>query len=624
MSNLLKSKFLFAVAIVAVMVVGGAFAQTASADCTITPTLRVGSTGASVSCMQAKVGATADGKFGPMTKTAVMAWQAGHGLSADGVVGPMTAAAMNGTASTGGSAALCPNGNTLASNCMTAPAGSTGPLCPNGMTIASNCMSSGTSSGSLTGGAGDVTSFAPTSSGTETTVGEGKTENVLGFDIKADDNSDLSITSAKVVLTLDNNGSTRLERYLDSVSIMQGSNKVGSVDASDFSRTGAVSTATISLSNAVVKAGVKTRFYVAFKALSNIDGDDIDNTIDAELTQVRFNDATGAILTATPDSSVDDTVDFESSSVSDELKLQSSSASPAAANVQVSDTTSTDDVLLGAFKLKAGSDSSDVNVLTIPVDVTITDPASGLSTATADKVLTDLWLQVGSTVYDDSTASSEHDDAINNTSVTTTYTFNIDEGDLEIGSGDTTEIKIYAKLAKTDTNYDEGTILSTFVDGSTLDVENTDGDTVTVSGSSSVTTENQTLRVNGADIEYVSSTSTAANDSNTSRDFTLVFDVTAIGDDITVDRTNVDSSSTTGVQYIVSGTGTVDVNAASLSSTANLNGNIYTVYAGQTKRFTLTVNVGTSATGMEKIVLQKAGGISTTETIESVSATVIQ
>src|SRR3989338_51602 len=99
MSKLLKSKFLIGVMLVAVLVVvGGAFAKSASADCaaTITMTLRVGSSGVQVQCVQTIVGATADGAFGPLTKAAVMAWQAGHGLSADGVVGPLTRAALAG------------------------------------------------------------------------------------------------------------------------------------------------------------------------------------------------------------------------------------------------------------------------------------------------------------------------------------------------------------------------------------------------------------------------------------------------------------------------------------------------------------------------------------------------
>src|SRR3989338_5182293 len=103
MSNLLKSKFLLGVlVVVAVFAVVGAVAPSqAAADCTIFTTLRQGSAGLEVQCLQGIVGATADGKFGPLTKAAVMAWQAGRGLVADGVVGPLTRAALMGAPQSG-------------------------------------------------------------------------------------------------------------------------------------------------------------------------------------------------------------------------------------------------------------------------------------------------------------------------------------------------------------------------------------------------------------------------------------------------------------------------------------------------------------------------------------------
>jgi peptidoglycan hydrolase-like protein with peptidoglycan-binding domain len=44
--------------------------------------------------MQAVLGVSADGDFGPGTERAVKAWQAKNGLTADGIVGPKTLAAM--------------------------------------------------------------------------------------------------------------------------------------------------------------------------------------------------------------------------------------------------------------------------------------------------------------------------------------------------------------------------------------------------------------------------------------------------------------------------------------------------------------------------------------------------
>jgi putative chitinase len=58
--------------------------------------IRVGSRGETVRAVQAKLGLTADGNFGPGTERAVRAWQAANGLTADGIVGPKTLARLLG------------------------------------------------------------------------------------------------------------------------------------------------------------------------------------------------------------------------------------------------------------------------------------------------------------------------------------------------------------------------------------------------------------------------------------------------------------------------------------------------------------------------------------------------
>src|ERR1035437_2160138 len=96
MSNLLKSKFLLGAMIVAALFVGVVVVKPASAaatNCSITTTLRVGSKGAQVQCLQTALGITADGSFGPKTKAAVVAFQKNAGLVADGLFGPMSRAA---------------------------------------------------------------------------------------------------------------------------------------------------------------------------------------------------------------------------------------------------------------------------------------------------------------------------------------------------------------------------------------------------------------------------------------------------------------------------------------------------------------------------------------------------
>jgi peptidoglycan hydrolase-like protein with peptidoglycan-binding domain len=50
--------------------------------------------GSDVSTVQRKVGCTADGVYGPVTKAHVQTFQSRHGLDVDGVVGPITAGAL--------------------------------------------------------------------------------------------------------------------------------------------------------------------------------------------------------------------------------------------------------------------------------------------------------------------------------------------------------------------------------------------------------------------------------------------------------------------------------------------------------------------------------------------------
>jgi len=177
MSKLFKSKLLLGAMIVAAVFVAVGVVSpksaAASTTCSITSTLRVGSKGAQVACLQTAVGVTADGSFGPMTKAAVVKWQASVGLTADGVFGPKSLAAWMSLSGT----------STLPAGC-TSTAGfssTTGQPCNTGVTT------------TLPPGCTSTAGFSPTtgqncSTGTTVTSGTGPLSVSLASDNPASGN----------------------------------------------------------------------------------------------------------------------------------------------------------------------------------------------------------------------------------------------------------------------------------------------------------------------------------------------------------------------------------------------------------------------------------------------------
>jgi peptidoglycan hydrolase-like protein with peptidoglycan-binding domain len=70
---------------------------TTPATCTISFVLKIGSRGTQVQCLQEKIGVVADGIFGQLTNTAVIAFQTTQGLKADGIIGPLSKVILNNT-----------------------------------------------------------------------------------------------------------------------------------------------------------------------------------------------------------------------------------------------------------------------------------------------------------------------------------------------------------------------------------------------------------------------------------------------------------------------------------------------------------------------------------------------
>lgn len=581
-------------------------ASTASAY-TYMGTLKMGSTGSQVMELQKALnakgfvvstsGAGSPGMestyFGSKTKAAVMAFQSANGLTSDGVVGSMTGAKLASESSVGGSGgstggALCPNGNTIASNCMTPPSGS-GPLCPNGNPISNNCMPVGSQTGPLMGGAGDAI-INETSADVETEAKQGESNTrVHGFRVEAD-GSDIQVTSLKVTLeNQDSGGSSRINRYASEVSVWMGNTKVGSANVDSFNKNGTEYSKSISLSGAVVKDGSANRatFHVAVSALSNIDSTDLNNN-DWLVTvnSIRFQDATGAIMTDTY--SEDSNFSFTSLANSGDVKLKVSTGSnnPEAGNVEVSTTGTTSNVTLLEFRLKA--EGTDITFDSLPVTVTGTG-------ATPAQIADELVLMKGSTRLADITSLGSNG----------TKTFDLDD-EYTVKKDSTDTFKIVAKIKKIDNDsFDQGdslTVSLTSGNASNINAEDVNGDSITPTGSA--TGEEQTFYSEGISVSDFSAVATPSMNQDgkiVKQSFAVSFKVKAFGNTFYLPKTVVrDSSSSAGLLYTVEksdGTTTAAASniiaaaASSLNSSATTVSSYFEIPDGETRTFTTTIEL---------------------------------
>lgn len=451
MSKLLKSKILLGVMIFAVMFVGFAVVKTASAEtCDLgTVTLKQGMSGTAVTCLQTKLSVTPmTGYFGSITKGKVIAFQTANSLVADGVVGALTKAAL-GTVEGGTLPAGCTSSTgfstTTGLSCALTglPAGCTSTTGYSPTTGAS--CASGISQGPLTGGAGDVDSIDLVTTSVKSEVLESANDTkVLGFDVKADNGSDLAISSLR--LEFENQGgavSNHLNRYIDEVSVWSGSTKVGSADVADFSESNDIYSKSITLTNVVVKAGEELRLYVAVSAVSSIDTlDQVPLDWGAELLSVRTLDASGAIITFTTaalvgagQADVAELFGFSDLAGSGDLnfKISKATTSPVAQAVEADDASETDVDML-EFKLKA--EGSDLVVDDLSIDLT----AVGNN---LDDMISEIKLMKGSDELDSVTPANF---LLAGAGLTDVVFFADLADDITIDDGDTVTLKVVATI----------------------------------------------------------------------------------------------------------------------------------------------------------------------------------
>jgi hypothetical protein len=507
-------------------------------------------------CAMANPALVADGKFGPKTTAAVSAFQvANGGLTVDGKAGPKTQAAL---------VAKCAGSSTSSNN---------------------NDNNNSSSTTTLSGGAGDATITHSTTAVVNTVYEGDSNAKVAAFKAKAD-GSDLAVTALKVTLTKSSgSGSTRLDRYLSGVSVWMGSKKVGSADVSDFTKSGSDYSKTISLSNAVIKQDATQTFWISVDAIDSINTAELASTLDLDVNTVRFNDATGAILSGDLSDLSTENFAFGGASANDTVSITASTSNPQAANLMVKTGSTSDSYLVSAFKLKTGTDAKDVQINEMPVAIHIANGGNNLDAA--DGLIDSVTLKINGDTYE----SDSDTGSVSNGNGTQTYNFVFDNGAVVLAGDSSTDVKVYVKFAEqksgnTD-NYASGTTLYTV--SSVSDAESvSNGDVVSVSGSS--TSKTHSVSVSAPTFSIVGTpTLTSYFASDTATDVYLakfVFNVTAGDDDIYL------SSNTGDINYTQLGNGAINsVTLDSEDNTLQDNSGDFLITSGSTEKFTLSYYV---------------------------------
>ncbi|MSR71727.1 MAG: hypothetical protein EXS50_03685 [Candidatus Taylorbacteria bacterium] len=451
----------------------------------------------------------------------------------------------------------------------------------------------------LTGGAGDITvSDLATYSSEE--VGEGEDDvNLLAFEVEADDESDVEITSVKVELFQGTGADSEdLTDYADNVSVWMGSTKVGEVDSDSFSENSDEYTKSISLDNAVVKAGATNKFYVAVSALTNLDSGDIDtDTWFVGVSAVRFVDAEGVTTTesltldigdATVDDTLEEAFDFTDFATATDVELKVALNNDdddinEAHVINVDATDDTDDVEVLSFTLEADGDS-DINVTEIPVLVTTT----GETDEAVIVIEAKLWMDGEEMATED---------------VPTGGAITFEDLDIDINAGDEVELMVTVSLQDVGGALDDGDTVKvelTATEVDAIDAEDESGETLgaadltgTAAGEAHATYDiGMNAKFVSSSAEITNSDTAAIPDRGT---FKIVFDVTAFDGDVYVDGTDIanEAGGATYQNILVDGgvgTGVVTSNADDAANTTFL------VEEGTTERFTLTLDAaGTNA-----------------------------
>lgn len=579
---------------------GGSTATSAVCPYTWTRDLKTGATGADVMKLQAFLNSNAD--------TRVAATGAGSAGMETETFGPATAAAVSKFQVSHRAEILTPAG-------LVNPTGFFGPstrakanaLC------ATAVVTPGTGTGSTTDDVDDETpsdlsgeaslDSYEADDASDDTIEEGAEDAEVAVFTAQFSDGDAEISRLDVAFTNPTTGADAWNAF-ETVSLWVDGKKVAEEDASskdDY--LGDEDDGVIRFSNLHIVGmdDEDVEITVAVTVPASLDAEELSTwTVTTE--SLRFFDADGVASTEDSASFSDlgtETAAFtlEAAGTDDEVIVKSSTNNPVATTLKVNDDKKSDKTTVFAFDLDTDDSTNDIELTQATMTVSIVSPVS----TSYNTIVDDAELVINGTTITDVTVTGGN---ATGTSVTATLTFNIDS-DVTIDAGDRVEAELVLTFKSLAANL-EGTTVTANVYAGAIDAEGAD----TFTSTGAATGKVHTLRTAGAILEAGDMTETLKTNSDTTTaddqgTFVVKFDVTAFDQDIYVNKSAVESTSTAttqGVNFIVTdGSGVRQVSAgtttASLSSTADTEGTQYRVNEGETKTFTLTVTFDPTTAG---------------------------
>ncbi len=577
---------------------GSGSTSTGGACPVLTRSLQLGSSGADVMSLQKFLNGTAATRvsvsgagspgmettyFGPATQSAVVKFQAANNVSAIGVVGPATRAAI---------AAVCG-------------------------TVANPGTGTGTGgSTTLEGGEGQLTNIDNIATDVEDEVNEGQEEVVFGAEMDAED-SDVMIERVDVDFVLgdgsDAGDSDNLDDYITEVSLILDGKTIATLDVDeategdagdgDFSSAADTDNNVFSFRFSGLKGVIDeddtANLQVAVTAVGNVDSSETNADWYVLIPDdgIRAVDAAGISDTYVASADLtEETFSIVEADAGDvDLAANASDNQDRIISVSADNDTDGEEILM--FTLE--SQTSDNNVKEINIELATTSA----TTTAFTNVISQLHLYQGSTLL-----------ATEDVSATSTGGGSVLFDNLDVDIDEDEEVEFTVKADFNDeADEREGFSFYAYVDASDLDIEDAEGDNVTVTGDEAGGTIE--LRTSGISATFKSADETRTNGAAIAGaadavDFTIKFSVTAVGDeDVYIDGDIVQAiqsptTATAGLAWATttdSNTGTstytgiltADDGYISGDDTNDTGDKRFLVESGETRNFTFVVNIPT-------------------------------